>query len=208
MAKNINLANEIITPSVAMALLPAFTSAYALAEEAAETFDFLGGSLKRQILPHLKNWAVEYELDRRVREGLLPFDSNFVPNSRKNHKHLELRQGNFVLTVSQTPNVWSLPRDCVFRNDYCLNGQIAIEGFEQEFSEEKSIYGILTHGYGSSLPSFVCCGIPTPDMRAWAQQVDLHRIIRGMTIVDSTPVDEEIKLEYKNAVRIRLEEAK
>ena len=45
-------------------------------------------------------------------------------------------------------------------------------------------------------------------MRAWAQQVDLYRIIRGMTIVDSTPVDEEIKLEYKNAVRIRLEEAK
>ncbi len=61
MAQNINLASEIITPRVAMALLPAFTSAYALAEEAAETFDFLGGSLKRQILPHLKNWAVEYE---------------------------------------------------------------------------------------------------------------------------------------------------
>ena len=43
MTNNINLANEIITPGVAMALLPAFTSAYALAEEAAETFEFLGG---------------------------------------------------------------------------------------------------------------------------------------------------------------------
>lgn len=57
------------------------------------------------------------------------------------------------------------------------------------------------------MPSFVCCGIPTPDMRAWAQQVDLHSIVRGMTIVDSAPVDEEIKLGYKNAVRVRIEEA-
>ena len=45
MTNNINLANEIITPGVAMALLPAFTSAYALAEEAAEaeshsTYDY------------------------------------------------------------------------------------------------------------------------------------------------------------------------
>ena len=44
-------------------------------------------------------------------------------------------------------------------------------------------------------------------MRAWAQQVDLHSIVRGMTIVDSAPVDEEIKLGYKNAVRVRIEEA-
>lgn len=170
MTSNINLVNDIITPSVAMALLPAFSSAYALAEEAVETFEFLGGPLKRQILPHLKNWAVEYELNRRVQNGLIPcvqnglipFESNFVPNSRKNHKHLELRQENFILTVSQTPNVWSLPRDCVFRNDYCLSGQTAIEGFEMEISEDKCVYGILTHGYSSSLPSFVCWVFPLP----------------------------------------------
>lgn len=208
MTSNINLVNDIITPSVAMALLPAFSSAYALAEEAVETFEFLGGPLKRQILPHLKNWAVEYELNRRVQNGLIPFESNFVPNSRKNHKHLELRQENFILTVSQTPNVWSLPRDCVFRNDYCLSGQTAIEGFEMEISEDKCVYGILTHGYSSSLPSFVCCGIPTPDMRAWAQQVDLRGIVRGLTVIDPAPVDEEIKLGYKNEIRIRMEAVK
>lgn len=208
MVKNVDIEKDIITPSVAMVLLPAFTAAYALAKEAADTFDFLGGALGRQILPHLKNWAVEYELDRRAREGMLPFESCFVPNSRMNHKHLELRQGNFVLTVSQTPHVWSLPRDCVFRNDYCLNGQIAMEGFEPAFSAEKNIYGILTHGYGSALPSFVCCGIPTPDMGAWAQQVDLNSVVRGLTIVDSEPVDDEIVLDFKNALRDRQEEAK
>ena len=205
MAKNIDIEKEIITPSVAIALLPAFTSAYALAKEAVDSFDFLGGPLKRQIFPHLKNWAVEYELDRRAREGSLPFESCFVPNSRMNHKHLELRQGNYVLTVSQTPNVWSMPRDCVFRNDYCLNGQIALDGFEPEFDEENSVYCILTHGYGSPLPSFVCCGIPTPNMKAWAQQVDLHNVIRGLSIIESAPVDEEIVLDFKKALRDRQE---
>ncbi len=156
----------------------------------------------------LKNWAIEYELDRRAREGLIPFESSFVPNSRKNHNHLELRKGNFVLTVSQTPNALSVPRECVFRNDYCYDGQLAIEGFGQEASEGKCVYGILTHGYGTALPSFVCCGIPTPDMQAWAQQIDLNGIVRGMKIVDESPADKEIKLDYKNAIRDRLKKAK
>ncbi len=51
MTNNINLCPDIINPRIAMALLHAFTSAYALAEEAAETFEFLRGALERQILP-------------------------------------------------------------------------------------------------------------------------------------------------------------
>lgn len=209
MEKSILIEEELITPRVAMAIIPAFTSAYALAKEAAETFDFLGGPLSRQILPHLKNWAVEYELDRRCREGILPFESCFVHNSRMNHKHLELRQGDFVLTVSQTPNVWAMPRDCIFRNDHCLNGQVALVGFEPEFNNESQVYGILTHGYAASLPSFVCCGIPAPDMRSWAQQVDLHKVVKHLAVVDEVPrVEEEIVLGFKNALQDRQKEAK
>ena len=41
-----------------------------------------------------------------------------------------------------------------------------------------------------------------------AQQVDLRGIVRGLALVDPAPVDEEIKLGYKNEIRIRMEEAK
>lgn len=203
MKRDINLRTDLVTPSVAMTLIPAFIASYGMATFAADTVDFLGGwEIREQILPHLKNWAVEYELQRRAREGIIPFECTIVPNVRKNHRHVELRKDGFVLTVSQTHSIRAMPRDCVFRNDHCMDGQIALAGFESGDSDaSKEIYAILTHGNGTAAPSFVLCGIPNPDMTSWAQHVNLFDVAKGMSVVDPSPVDDEILLDYRIKVK-------
>jgi hypothetical protein len=199
MNRNVNLRADLITPNVALSLIPVFTSAYGLAISVVESYDFLSGNLKRQALPYIKNWAVEHEFHRRAKAGTIPFEGDFIWNSRKNHQHVELKKDGFILTVSQTPNIHSVPRDCVFRNKHCLDGQIALAGFEDEGSD-KNIYAILTHGCGETAPSFILCGIPSPDMKSWAQHVNLFEVARGMEVIDSSPVTEEIKLTFRDEV--------
>lgn len=208
MKRHIDIRSDLITPRVAMSLLPVFTASYNMATFASDTIDFCGGELRDQILPHLKNWAVEYELHRRSTEGIIPFTSSMVYNSKKNHKHLELRRNGFVLTVSQTHTIKSMPRDCVFRNDHCTDGQLALKGFGllDEEAEEKEIYAILTHGWASESPSFVLCGIPNPGLTAWDQHVDLISMIRDIHIIDTSPVTEDIKLDFRDSIKERSKE--
>lgn len=208
MKRNIDICSDLITPSIALSLIPAFKSAYGMASFAAETIDFLGGGLGEQIMPHLKNWAVEYELHRRSVEGIIPFECSIVPNSRKNHRHIELRRNGFVLTVSQTHGIHSMPRECVFRNDHNLDGQIALEGFCSNSTEyDKEIYAILTHGQGTSAPAFILCGIPNKGMTLWAQHINLYSVISGISIVDKLPVTDDIKLDFRDKAKEHAKEA-
>lgn len=197
-----DIRSDLITPAVALALIPAFTSAYELAASAANEVEFLGGELGDQIQPHLRNWAVEYELNRRAQLGLLPFSGSFECNSRNSHRHLELRRNDMLLTVSQTHRCYDLPRDCVFRNELSLNGQYCMDGFEEGIDNpEKSIYAILTHGNGKRSPGFILCGIPSPDMKRWSQAVNLFDIVGNIEIVDDAPVTEEIHLGYRETLK-------
>lgn len=208
MKRNIDIRSDLITPRIALSLIPAFKSAYGMAAYTADTIDFLGGELRDQIMPHLKNWAVEYELHRRCVEGIIPFASSYVQNSRKNHQHIELRKDGFVLTVSQTHRIHSIPRECVFRNDYNLDGQLVMDGCGFEDPEVAGdVYAILTHGQGVATPGFVLCGIPNTNMTFWTQHVNLFNAIRGINIVDDSPVNEDIKLDFRDAVKRRAKEA-
>ena len=203
--KYVDLTAELITPAVASSLISAFMSAYEMAVSASDEIDFLGGDLREQIMPHLRNWAVEYEINRRALSGILPFTCNFENNSRNNHRHLELRRGDYLLTISQTHRFFDLPRDSVFRNEYCMNGQYCLEGFDESVdSSSKNIYAILTHGGGHTTPNFILCGIPAPDMRSWAQSVNLFNVAGTLEIVDSTPVTDEIQLGFRDSVKKRI----
>lgn len=199
----IDIRDNLITPSVALSLIPAFSAAYELATLAANDYKFLGGDLKEQILPHLRNWAVEYELKRRALSGFIPFTGSFESNSRNNHRHLVLRNGIFLLTVSQTHRITELPRDCVFRNEYSINGQYIMDEFDVD-SSEKSVYAILTHGHGKDAPGYILCGIPSPDMKTWAQAVNLYDVVGNLEIVDSAPVTDEIKLGYRETIEEKI----
>lgn len=203
MKDDVDLCADLITPRIAVSLIPAFTSAYSMATSTAESIDFLGGwEFRDLIIPHLKNWAVEYELHRRAKEGILPFECSLAPNSRNNHLHVELRRDGFVLTISQTHRQGQIPRECVFRNDHCMDGQIALEEFAASHTPSgKEVYAIITHGCGLDSPSFILCGIPDPEMRFWAQHVNLFEVVRDLSIVDESPVTQEIQLDYRAKVR-------
>ncbi len=202
--KFVDLRADLITPHVAATLVPAFVAGYDMAAEAAETFDFLSGSLRPLALPHLRNWAVEHELYRRAKAGLIPFTGRFVSNSRNNHVHLELEYSGFILTVSQTHRMTDLPRECVFRNDHNLDGQLFLSDLNLEEERPTNTYAILTHGHNSMTPKHILCGIPSSDMKSWVQQVNLHEIAGEFSIVDPAPIDEEIKLDYRNSIKKRL----
>ncbi len=205
--KYISLSDNLITPNLAASLISAFDAAYDMASFAAETTDFLGGNLKNQILPYLRNWAVEEELFRRSDAGVLPFHAKYVLNSRRNHKHLELEYNGFVITVSQTHNASDLPRECIFRNEHSLDGQLAISDFDVEDNEKAQIYAILTHGYASRHPSHILCGIPSTNLRSWDQLINLYKIASNISIVDPSPIDDEIKLNYRESAKNRLAQA-
>lgn len=205
MENNIDICADLITPRVARSLIPAFITAYGLATIAANDIDFLGGELKGQIMPHLRNWAIEYELNRRAHLGSIPFTGTFENNSRKNHRHLELRHGRFLLTISQTHRITDLPRDCVFRNEHCLNGQLVMEEFDSRVDTElKNIYAILTHGHGIDSPGYILCGIPSSDMKSWVQAVNLYDVVGKLEVVDKAPITEEVKLGYRETVKEKL----
>ena len=197
MRNNIELLPSLITPRVALALIPAFTSAYAMAIEVADAIDFLRGDLRSQIIPHLKNWAVEFELKRRSDEGSIPFWCNVTMNERKNHKHIELHTDKWILTVSQVHTPMYLPREALYRNELNLDGQIALEGFDSEDSTDGEIYAILTHGWQTNNPAFINCGILSPNGTCWVQQMDVLNAAQRMTVLDVSPVTENIKLEFR-----------
>lgn len=208
MKKEINIRSDLITPRVALSFISAFKSAYGMASFAADSVDFLGGELKAQIMPHLKNWAVEFELQRRCIEGIIPFECTFEANSRRNHKHIELRSNGFVLTVSQTHSINAIPRECVFRNDHNWDGQMALSGFDSDSSSAaKDVYAILTHGQGFLTPAFILCGIPNSDMTSWAQHENLFSLVAGMSAVDESPATEDIKLDFRDKAQAKVKNA-
>lgn len=197
MKREFDVAEDLITPRIATQLIPAFNAAYEMAFHAADSVDFLGGVFRGQTLPHLINYAVDYELRRRAEAGIIPFECSVIPNSRRNHLHIELRRNGTLLTVSQTHNQLELPRNCEYRNSYCMDGQYALEGFDDGLrSSNKEVYAILTHVRGNRAPQYLMCGIPTPDMTAWAQLVDLFNVSKGLHIVDESPISNDIQLSF------------
>lgn len=201
MENHIELLPKLITPNIAVALIPAFTAAYEMAFEAATNIDFLAWDLRPQILPHLKNWAVEFELKRRAEQGKIPFQCEVVQNKRKNHRHIELINKNLIITVSQVSRPTELPRESIFRNQYSIDGQTVLEPFYSADSlpEETPIYAILTHGWQTQAPAFISCGIPAPDMACWTQYLDIFEMVRNLSLVDASPITQDIKLEFRES---------
>lgn len=199
MAQNFDLRSDLITPRTALSLVAAFTAAYEMAVYTVDTIDFLK-EYRDQALPHIKNWAVESELHRRSKEGVIPFEATMHFNSRHNHKHLELRKNEVTLTVSQTQAIKMPPRECCFRNAHCLEGQTVLPGFDDLESEPcDKIYAILTHGWGTVKPAFIVCGIPNHNMTAWIQSINLLQLV-GNAIIDESPITNDIVLDFKDKV--------
>lgn len=190
---------QLIPASAALQLVPAVVSAYSLAKDVTNDLDLFAGPLGMQAYPHIRNLAVDFQLQRLSQSGILPMECAIRQNVKHSHFHLELHKPGVIMTVSHVHRETALPRKAHFRNKLCMDGQISMGGWEQESDYDRDTYVILTHGGHGFTPTFVCCGIPDADMKSWAQLRNLMREMPKLTI--SPPeIDEEIKIEFRDNV--------
>jgi hypothetical protein len=131
-------------------LLPsALRRAYAAASRVVETVRFLGTPAGRHQRGDLIALASEYEVERLVLSGDLPFDCSWEPYARPTGVHLVLRTSRAKLTVSQVEDGAKKPRHAVFRQNYGIsNKRYLFDFMNKEMEDARALrHLLLLHGY-------------------------------------------------------------
>jgi hypothetical protein len=196
-----NLLLEVFPSNVMSQLYIGVNRGYLYVKQIMDT-DFLNNPIGRDNIANLKNIAVQYELARMSRAGLLPFTVN-IKNNKRGANHLELRTNNpkTVLTISQVPYNKKymqprLPKPALFRQSLSVtNGQITMadtfpEIFSSSQGDNSEIHLILTHGYQTEEPKFIYVGIPDPDNKFWLDTIPIIGIMPSSEAVEKTELME------------------
>lgn len=151
------------------------------------------------------NIAVEYEFQRRIEEGLLPFDYNIKYNSAKNHKHLEIITKHTIMTISQVSNKTGIPRSAKFRSNLAYSNQMVMEFLKDTIRiNDSKAYILLSHNSKTENVKRVILGLPAPDTKSWIYSLDLlNEIVLASIndeIVDETFDDEEWLVSIKQGI--------
>jgi hypothetical protein len=64
---------------------------------------------------HLVAWAAEYQIFRLIRDGIWPYDCEWVPYAKPTGVYLRIDTGESFVTVSQLTDMREGPRVAVFR---------------------------------------------------------------------------------------------
>lgn len=187
-------------------LVPAVKRAYSLINELVQQNDFLNWKVGSDILPYLRNAAVEFEFKRLIDKKLLNLKYRIAMNTRRNCHHIEVITNQCIMTISQVPSKTSIPRKAIFRSNLSFSNQLSllsIPGFYPEKEEDK-YYVILTHGcedsQNSKTPEFVTLGLPYPNVLRWAETIDLiaepHIVDTAEEVIDT----EGLVLEFKEHI--------
>lgn len=159
--------------------VPAVRRAYSLIKEISQQNDFLNWKVGRDLLPYLRNAAVEFEFKRLIDKGALNYKYRISMNQRRNCNHLEIISPNCVLTISHVPRKIAVPRKALFRSNLSFINQMSIFsilGLQDDDICEDKYYAIMTHGGSTrslSVPEFVNLGLPCTDVKEWAEILDL-----------------------------------
>lgn len=150
-----NPAEEFLDEEFPLGLRPLLPSAlrraYAAAAQAVATVRFLGtpgGILQRGDLIAL---AAEYEVERLVKAGDLPFDCSWEPYARPTGVHLVVRTRRAKLTISQVEDGTKKPRYAQFRENYGMsNVPYLFDYMNREIENDRDLrHLLLLHGYQS-----------------------------------------------------------
>ena len=139
-----------------------------------QDYDWIRWPGSRDILVHIRRVAVEFELQRVIdNQSDIRYSSVIARNAADNCNHLEIRSNDSVLTVSQVPRPTMVPRHAIFRDNYGVGNQTLLGLYDEPTVPGDRVYTLLTHGYYSDQPAFVCLGIPSPAMDGWICRVNL-----------------------------------
>lgn len=142
-------------------ITPLLHNAYALAEQATKDSEFLNWVIGYKNIGYLKRIAVEYMLKDAIDNGRLPFEYQIVPNKNKSAWHLEIITKNAIITTSQVQSREALPNPAYFRRKLQEANQLRFSlDPENKDINEGPYHLLITHGYGTEIPSFINLGFP------------------------------------------------
>lgn len=187
--------------------VPAVKRAYSLINELAQQNDFLNWKVGTDIFPYLRNAAVEFEFKRLIDNGLLDLRYRIAMNSRRNCHHIEIVADTCILTISQVQAKTSVPRKAIYRSNLSFSNQLTLfttPDFSPDNFNEDKYYAILTHGcrdtQNSRMPEFISLGLPYPDVKRWAQVIDLTAEPHAIDTPEEVVVSDDLVLEFKEHI--------
>ena len=133
----------------------------------------------KNVIPEIKNLAIDYFLIQACTHGMLPFEANYQVNSNNTGHNLRMTttDGKGILTVNQVTKINNSSRDAVYRKnmEHDLVSKLNLWGNDLSTKDDSSVikyYFELTHGHQSLQPKFVVLGMPN-DEGGWIVKENL-----------------------------------
>lgn len=183
-------------------LLNLVQDAYKMYNTLATNYPFFDWRVGRDYLSFLKPLIVEFKIKDAIDKGDLNMDYRIASNAIDNCRHIELLTNQCVVTISQVSHSKAQPRPAVFRKNLCLSKQIALDfGPEYRLYDEDDLYYILlTHGYQSTSPQFVCVGFPEAYNKGWIARHNLLELPQLVEIAQEEKIEEGELINLKKYV--------
>lgn len=191
------LAKEFIDQQISITyqdMLPsALRSAYAAVRSLSGKADFLNTPPAIFARGHLVAWAADFQIFRLIREGIWPYDCEWVSYAKPTGLYLRIDTGGAFVTVSQLADMHEGPRFAVFRSNAGLANYplLPFDTFAREAEANDRKHLVIGHGYQEL--NFVVIGAPKPRSKFWIDRTEnfLLRAAPGVELptFDGEPPD-------------------
>jgi hypothetical protein len=170
------LAREFIDEQISVAhqdMLPIpIRTAYTTVKSLADKTDFLKTPTAMFARGHLIAWAAEFEVFRLIRDGIWPYDCEWVPYAKPTGVYLRIDTGASFVTVSQLMDMREGPRFAVFRDNAGLANYplLPFDTFAREAEDNNRKHLVIGHGYQDL--NFIFVGVPKPKSKLWIDRTE------------------------------------
>ncbi|MDW7614888.1 hypothetical protein SC499_09125 [Peribacillus simplex] len=178
-----NMIKDLFGTRIRSLLNSAVIKGYELAHSTKDNTSYLSYSKSRgkDILPYLKNYAVEFAIIKYIESGLLPFDFEIKYNRTRSSRFFILfdTSRKMELCVNQVSQKKKIGRPAYYRNQRIesFNSYFILSDISNgEIVNDKPVYFELNHGYQSTTPNFVILGIPGKDGK-WIDKLEISNEI-------------------------------
>lgn len=179
-------------------ILPATIEAYDMVKLAAEDKEWISWIGSKDLMVHLRIYAVQYQISKLVDNGVFPnkFRYKIARNAADNCNHLEIYTDRSVMTISHVKYEKKIPPRAEFRLNKGISNQIALDlGFEEFYrSATDPFYVLLTHGGDEDGLKFVNLGIPDAYVQKWAWRINLFNEPYSLPQIDSEKIQDTKEL--------------
>jgi hypothetical protein len=170
------LATEFIDEQITIPhqdMLPgALRGAYKRVKELSSKTDFLMTPTATYTRGHLIAWAAEFQIFCLFRDGIWPYDCEWVAYAKPTGNYLRIDTGAAFVTVSQLLDLHDGPRFAVHRFNAGLGNYplLPFDTFAREAEENDRKHLVIGHGYQDL--NFIVIGAPKPRSKKWIDRTE------------------------------------